>query len=174
MIGRSPKASPNTKVSTIPSSNCFAIAPLLSYCKNVSKRSRLPSRRAVVSLSTRRMRSAHWSESLSIVNVKRLRSLKQEPHVKSQDSSHYSHRLRCVRRPLVTPWQDGTEQIYGRWKAVKNQSVDDQTEAAGAGSMNAKSKNNILRGDGSRLATAEQRLRQLGIKLPAPPEPFGI
>jgi enamine deaminase RidA (YjgF/YER057c/UK114 family) len=57
---------------------------------------------------------------------------------------------------------------------VKNQSVDDQTEAAGAGSMNAKSKNNILRGDGSRLATAEQRLRQLGIKLPAPPEPFGI
>ena len=40
--------------------------------------------------------------------------------------------------------------------------------------MNAKSKNNILRGDGSRLATAEQRLRQLGIKLPAPPEPFGI
>jgi enamine deaminase RidA (YjgF/YER057c/UK114 family) len=31
-----------------------------------------------------------------------------------------------------------------------------------------------LSGDGSGLATAEQRLRQLGIKLPAPPEPFGI
>ena len=29
-------------------------------------------------------------------------------------------------------------------------------------------------GDGSRLATAEQRLRQLGINVPAPPEPFGI
>jgi enamine deaminase RidA (YjgF/YER057c/UK114 family) len=31
-----------------------------------------------------------------------------------------------------------------------------------------------LSGDGSGLAAAEQRLRQLGIKLPAPPEPFGI
>ena len=27
--------------------------------------------------------------------------------------------------------------------------------------------------EGSRLATAEQRLKELGIKLPAPPEPFG-
>ena len=40
--------------------------------------------------------------------------------------------------------------------------------------MNTGSKDKILSGDGSRLATAEQRLRQLGIKLPAPPEPFGI
>ena len=40
--------------------------------------------------------------------------------------------------------------------------------------MNAGSKEKILSGDGTRLATAEQRLRQLGIKLPAPPEPFGI
>ncbi len=35
-------------------------------------------------------------------------------------------------------------------------------------------KDKILSGDGSRLATAEQRLRQRGIKLPAAPEPFGI
>src|SRR5205807_5358039 len=40
--------------------------------------------------------------------------------------------------------------------------------------MNTDSKDKILSGDGSRLATAEQRLRQLGIKLPAPPEPFRI
>src|SRR6202050_3569041 len=51
--------------------------------------------------------------------------------------------------------------------------MDDQTEA-GAGSMNTSSKDKTLGGDGSRHATAEQRLRQLGIKLPAPPEPFGI
>jgi enamine deaminase RidA (YjgF/YER057c/UK114 family) len=40
--------------------------------------------------------------------------------------------------------------------------------------MNTDSKDEILDGNGSRLATAEQRLSQLGIKLPAPPEPFGI
>ena len=40
--------------------------------------------------------------------------------------------------------------------------------------MNTGSKDKVLSVDGSRLATAEQRLRQLGIKLPAPPEPFGI
>ena len=40
--------------------------------------------------------------------------------------------------------------------------------------MNTGSKDKLLNRDGSRLATAEQRLRQLGIKLPAPPEPFGI
>src|SRR5258708_29093832 len=40
--------------------------------------------------------------------------------------------------------------------------------------MNTGSKDKILSGDGSRLFTAEQRLRKLGIKLPAPPEPFGI
>ena len=40
--------------------------------------------------------------------------------------------------------------------------------------MDTGSKTKILSGDGARLATAEQRLTQLGIKLPAPPEPFGI
>ena len=39
--------------------------------------------------------------------------------------------------------------------------------------MNTGSKDIILGGDGSRLAT-KQRLRQLGIKLPTPPEPFDI
>jgi enamine deaminase RidA (YjgF/YER057c/UK114 family) len=52
--------------------------------------------------------------------------------------------------------------------------VDDQTEASGARSTNTGSKDKNLSGHGSRLATAEQRLRQLGIELPAPPEPFGI
>jgi enamine deaminase RidA (YjgF/YER057c/UK114 family) len=40
--------------------------------------------------------------------------------------------------------------------------------------MNTGSKDKTLSGDGSPLATAEQRLRQLGIELPAPPAPFGI
>ncbi len=40
--------------------------------------------------------------------------------------------------------------------------------------MNMGSKKEILRGDGSGLATAEQRLKELGIKLPTPPEPFGV
>ena len=40
--------------------------------------------------------------------------------------------------------------------------------------MNTDSKDKIVSGDSSRLDSAEQRLRQLGIKLPAPPEPFGI
>src|SRR5579864_7812686 len=40
--------------------------------------------------------------------------------------------------------------------------------------MNTDSKDKILSGDGSRLATAEQRLKQLGIELPTPPEPFGV
>ena len=40
--------------------------------------------------------------------------------------------------------------------------------------MNTDSKDKILSGDGSRLATADQRLRQLGIEVPLPPEPFGI
>ena len=40
--------------------------------------------------------------------------------------------------------------------------------------MNTASKDKILNNDDSRPVTAEQRLRQLGIKLPAPPEPFGI
>jgi enamine deaminase RidA (YjgF/YER057c/UK114 family) len=57
---------------------------------------------------------------------------------------------------------------------VKNQNADDQTEAAGARLMNKDSKDKILSGDGSRLAAAEQRLRQLSIELPVPPEPFGI
>jgi enamine deaminase RidA (YjgF/YER057c/UK114 family) len=60
------------------------------------------------------------------------------------------------------------------WDSVKNQdAVDNQTEAAGARSMNMGSKDKIS-GDGPRLTTAEQRLGQLGIKLPTPPEPFGI
>ncbi|HYT21536.1 MAG TPA: RidA family protein [Candidatus Polarisedimenticolia bacterium] len=40
--------------------------------------------------------------------------------------------------------------------------------------MDTSSKDKILSADGSRLSTAEQRLRQLGLKLPEPPEPFGI
>ena len=40
--------------------------------------------------------------------------------------------------------------------------------------MNMDSKNKVLSDDGSRLASAEQRLTQLGIELPEPPEPFGI
>src|SRR5258705_10515530 len=40
--------------------------------------------------------------------------------------------------------------------------------------MNKGSKARILSGDGSRLATAEQQLGQLGIKLPTPPESFGV
>jgi enamine deaminase RidA (YjgF/YER057c/UK114 family) len=77
---------------------------------------------------------------------------------------------------LVTPdkTKQRTERIYRRWNIVKNQKVDDQTEAAGARSMNMGSKDEVLNGNGSRHATAEHRLRQLGIKLPAPPAPFGI
>jgi enamine deaminase RidA (YjgF/YER057c/UK114 family) len=44
----------------------------------------------------------------------------------------------------------------------------------GAKSMNTGSKNKLLGVESSRPATAEQRLGQLGIKLPTPPEPFGI
>ena len=40
--------------------------------------------------------------------------------------------------------------------------------------MNTGSKDKFSGADRSRPATAEQRLRQLGIKLPTPPEPFGI
>jgi enamine deaminase RidA (YjgF/YER057c/UK114 family) len=40
--------------------------------------------------------------------------------------------------------------------------------------MNTGPKEKILNDDSSRPVTAEQRLRQLGIKLPVPPEPFGI
>jgi len=39
--------------------------------------------------------------------------------------------------------------------------------------MDMGSKDKILSVDGSRLATAEEQLRQPGIKLPTPPEPFG-
>src|SRR6478752_1917675 len=44
----------------------------------------------------------------------------------------------------------------------------------GARSMNTGSKDKLSGVDSSRPATAEQRLRQLGIQLPVPPEPFGI
>jgi enamine deaminase RidA (YjgF/YER057c/UK114 family) len=40
--------------------------------------------------------------------------------------------------------------------------------------MNIDSKNKILSADDPHLATAEQRLARLDIKLPTPPEPFGI
>src|SRR5882757_11172122 len=40
--------------------------------------------------------------------------------------------------------------------------------------MNTGPKEQILNDDNSRPVTAEQRLTQLGIKLPVPPEPFGI
>src|ERR1700738_5187237 len=40
--------------------------------------------------------------------------------------------------------------------------------------MNTNSKEQRVTGEGSRPASAEQRLKELGIKLPAPPEPFGI
>ena len=40
--------------------------------------------------------------------------------------------------------------------------------------MNASSKDKLLGVNSSRPATPEQRLRQLGINLPTPPEPFGI
>ena len=40
--------------------------------------------------------------------------------------------------------------------------------------MNTGSIDKLAGADSSRPATAEQRLRQLGIKLPTPPEPFGI
>ena len=40
--------------------------------------------------------------------------------------------------------------------------------------MNMGSKDKLSGVDSSRPATAEQRLRRLGIKLPTPPEPFGI
>src|SRR5213594_264375 len=39
--------------------------------------------------------------------------------------------------------------------------------------MNTKSEEQMVRRKGSRPASAEQRLKELGIKLPAPPEPFG-
>jgi len=39
--------------------------------------------------------------------------------------------------------------------------------------MNTNSKEQMVTREGSRLASAEQRLQELGLKLPAPPEPFG-
>src|SRR6266496_2488212 len=39
--------------------------------------------------------------------------------------------------------------------------------------MNTNSKEQMVTREGSRPAGAEQRLNELGIKLPAPPEPFG-
>jgi enamine deaminase RidA (YjgF/YER057c/UK114 family) len=39
--------------------------------------------------------------------------------------------------------------------------------------MNMNAKEQMVRGEGSRPAGAEQRLKELGIKLPVPPEPFG-
>src|SRR6266852_6470040 len=39
--------------------------------------------------------------------------------------------------------------------------------------MNTHSKEQMVAREGSGPASAEQRLKELGIKLPAPPEPFG-
>jgi hypothetical protein len=39
--------------------------------------------------------------------------------------------------------------------------------------MHASSKAQMLTREGSQPASAEKRLKELGIKLPAPPEPFG-
>src|SRR6202795_899349 len=39
--------------------------------------------------------------------------------------------------------------------------------------MNTNSKEQMVTREGPRPASAEQRLKELGIKLPAPPEPFG-
>src|ERR1700681_2030611 len=39
--------------------------------------------------------------------------------------------------------------------------------------MNTSSKAQMATREGSRPASAEQRLKELGIKLPAPPDPFG-
>src|SRR6267143_7258909 len=39
--------------------------------------------------------------------------------------------------------------------------------------MNTISNEQMVTGEGSRPASAEQRLKDLGITLPAPPEPFG-
>jgi hypothetical protein len=52
-------------------------------------------------------------------------------------------------------------------------SSDSMGAEHGARSMNTGSKDKLL-GVECRPATTEQRLRQLGIKLPTPPEPFGI
>ena len=40
--------------------------------------------------------------------------------------------------------------------------------------MNASTKKQTETRESSRLATAEERLKEFGIKLPSPPEPFGI
>jgi enamine deaminase RidA (YjgF/YER057c/UK114 family) len=53
-------------------------------------------------------------------------------------------------------------------------SSDSMGGEQGAKSMNTGSNDKLLGVDSSRPATAEQRLRQLGIELPTPPEPFGI
>src|SRR5712692_10050564 len=39
--------------------------------------------------------------------------------------------------------------------------------------MKTNSKEQMVTREGSRSASAEQRLKEIGIKLPAPPEPFG-
>ena len=53
-------------------------------------------------------------------------------------------------------------------------SSDSMGAEHGARAINMGSKNTLLGVDSFRHVTAEQRLRQLGIQLPTPPEPFGI
>jgi len=52
-------------------------------------------------------------------------------------------------------------------------SVNIDRNPIGARSMNANSKRQSVTRKGSRTPSAERRLKELGIKLPAPPEPFG-
>src|SRR3984893_9922443 len=63
----------------------------------------------------------------------------------------------------VISWASGEKSKCGR----SNRSRWSET-------INTDSNNEILSAVYSRPATAEQRLTQLGIKLPEPPEPFGI
>jgi hypothetical protein len=44
----------------------------------------------------------------------------------------------------------------------------------GEGKMDTDSREQMVTREGSRPASAEQRLKELGIKLPAPPAPFGV
>src|ERR1700694_3374483 len=53
-------------------------------------------------------------------------------------------------------------------------SSDSMGAEHGARSMNTGSEDKLWGGNSSRPATAEQRVRQLGINLPTPPQPFGI
>jgi enamine deaminase RidA (YjgF/YER057c/UK114 family) len=59
-------------------------------------------------------------------------------------------------------------------KIAWGSSSDSMAGEHGAKSMSTGSKDTLPGVDSPSPATAEQRLKQLGIKLPTPPEPFGI